>query len=137
MSYGASAALQQAVYQRLISDTVLNSLVNGAIYDRLPEGNLPPLYISLGPEQVRSGADKTGRGAWHRFTVSVVSDTTGFFAAKEVAAAISDALIDAPLSLSRGVLAGLHFFRARAQQEGTGDVRRIDLIFRARIDDTA
>ncbi|MEM8773443.1 MAG: DUF3168 domain-containing protein [Pseudomonadota bacterium] len=137
MSYGASAALQEAVYQRLVGDATLDALVQGAIYDRLPQGNLPSLYVSLGPEQVRSGSDKTGKGAWHRFTVSVVSDSAGFFTAKQVAAAISDTLVDAPLTLSRGVLAGLHFFRARAQREGTGDVRRIDLIFRARVDDTA
>ena len=33
-------------------------------------------------------------------------------------------------------LAGLHFYRARAQREGTGAQRRIDLTFRAREEDT-
>ncbi|MEM6576990.1 MAG: DUF3168 domain-containing protein [Pseudomonadota bacterium] len=136
MSYGTAAALQQSVYQRLVADPVLATLVDGAIYDTLPQGSLPPIYITLGPEDVRVRSDRTSGGAWHRFTVSVVTETAGFHAAKTVAAAVSDALVDAPLALSRGTMSGLHFFRARAQREGAGALRRIDLIFRARVDDT-
>lgn len=136
MSYGASAALQQAVYQALVADTDLDALVHGAIYDALPRGPLPPLYVTLGPEEVRERSDGTGHGAWHRFTISVVSDGAGFQAAKRVAGAISDVLVDASLVLGRGRLAGLHFFRARAQLQATANLRRIDLTFRARIDDT-
>ncbi|MEO1139186.1 MAG: DUF3168 domain-containing protein [Pseudomonadota bacterium] len=136
MSYGASAALQQAVYQKLLADPTLDTLVQGAIYDAMPQGTLPQIYVTLGPEEARVRSDKTGQGAWHRFTVSVVTDGTGFHAAKEVAAAISDALVDNQLTLTRGTMAGLHFFRARAKREGTGAARRIDLTFRARVDDT-
>lgn len=136
MSYGTAAALQEAVYQRLIADPVLDTLVDGAIFDTLPQGTLPSIYVTLGPEEARMRSDKTSGGAWHRFTISVISDTAGFHTAKTVAAAISDALIDAPLVLSRGAMSGLHFFRARAQREGAGDLRRIDMIFRARVDDT-
>ncbi len=137
MSYGVSAALQAAVFQRLAGDSALNGLVAGAIYDALPQGSLPPVYVTLGPEDAQVQSDVTGQGAWHRFTVSVVTETSGFHAAKEVAGAISDALVDAPLMLSRGHLNALNFYRARAQREGTGALRRIDLIFRARVDDTA
>ncbi|WP_135505099.1 DUF3168 domain-containing protein [Roseovarius aestuariivivens] len=136
MSYGAAAALQEAIYQRLVNDTTLDALVQGAIYDALPRGSVPDLYVTLGPEEARVRSDKTGGGAWHRFTVSVISSAAGFHTAKEVAAAISDALTDAPLALSRGQCPALHFFRARARRDGTGDLRRIDLTFRARVDDT-
>jgi len=136
MSYGIAAALQEAVYQRLVADPVLDALVSGAIYDTLPQGALPPVYVTLGPEEARVRSDRSGDGALHRFTISVVAETAGFHAAKTVAAAVSDALVDAPLTLSRGTLSGLHFFRARAQREGAGALRRIDLIFRARVDDT-
>ena len=135
MSYGVSAALQSAVYQRLSGDPALGALVGSAIFDALPPGPLPQTYVTLGPEEAQARADRTGGGAWHRFTVSVVTDGAGFHAAKQVAAAISDALVDADLSLSRGRLAGLHFHRARAQREGSGALRRIDLTFRARVDD--
>ncbi len=136
MSYANSAALQEAVYQRLSSDAVLTTLVGSAIYDALPTGQLPQTYITLGPEDARERADGTGKGAWHRFIVSVVTDAAGFHEAKEVAAAISDALVDAELTLARGQLVALHFFRARARLEGKGDLRRIDITFRARVEDT-
>ncbi|SEK72665.1 Protein of unknown function [Roseovarius nanhaiticus] len=135
MSYGGSAALQSAVYGQLMGDPDLSALVGGAIYDAPPAGTLPPLYVTLGPEDVRDRSDATGGGAWHRFTVSVMSDAAGFAAAKAAAAAVSDALSDAELSLDRGHLAGLHFYRARARRDGA--LRRIDLTFRARISDAA
>ena len=128
MSYALSAALQTAVYQQLSADTILANLVGTAIYDALPDGTLPDTYVLLGGEVVQDASDITGGGAWHRFTVSVISNGASFYAAKSVAAAISEALVDAPLPLSRGELVALHFFRARAQREGTGDMRRIDII---------
>jgi len=134
MSYGVSAALQAAVYQHLAADAALAALVGSAIYDALPAGTLPDLYVSLGPEEARDRSDKTGGGALHLFTVSVVSAAAGFQAAKDAAAAVSDALVDAPLSLSRGVLVSLQFDRARAERLTDG-TRRIDLRFRARVDD--
>lgn len=134
MSYGGSTALQAAVYGQLISDADLSALVGGAIYDAPPAGSLPPLYVTLGPEDVRDRSDGTSGGAWHRFTVSVVSDAAGFATAKEAAAAVGDALTDADLTLDRGHLAALNFYRARARRDD--QLRRIDLTFRARIQDT-
>jgi len=136
MSYGVSSALQAAIYQHLVNDVALTALIGGAIYDALPPGTLPATYVTLGPEDVRPGSDNSGVGAWHRVIISVVTDGAGFQAAKDVAAAISDALQDANLTLTRGRLTGLHFYRARARREGTGNLRRIDLTFRARVDDS-
>lgn len=135
MSYGVSAALQTAVYQRLTADPVLTGLVGSAIFDVVPAGQVPPIYVSLGPEDVRDRSDKTGQGAEHEFSVSVVTNAAGFHAAKEAGSAISDALIDASLALTRGHLVYLNFVRARARRVQKGDVRRIDLTFRARVDD--
>lgn len=135
MSYGVAAALQAAVYQRLSGDAALAALVGGAIHDAPPAGPLPDIYVTLGPEEARDRSDVTGGGAWHRFTVSVITGTAGFRAAKEAAAAVSDALVDADLALARGRLAALRFHRARARREDGGALRRIDLTFRARVDD--
>ncbi len=135
MSYAISGPLQAAVYQRLAADTGLSALVGGAIYDALPPGDLPPLYVTLGQELVRDRSDKTGAGAEHEFTVAVVTEAAGFAEAKQAAAAISDALVDASLTLSRGTLVSLNFHKARAARVGTGAQRRIDLTFRARVDD--
>lgn len=136
MSYGVSAALQAAVYQHLINDGPLGALVGGAIYDALPGGPLPATYVTLGPEEARDRSDGTGAGTRHDITISVVTDISGFHAAKQVAAAVSDALHGAALSLSRGRLVDLSFARARAGLDGTGDKRRIDLRFRVRVQDT-
>ncbi len=136
MTYAVSAALQAAVFQKLSTDAALTTLVGTAIYDEVPAGVLPSTYVTLGPEDVRQQSDKTAEGAWHNFIISVITDSAGFFAAKQVAAAISDALIGANLTLSRGQLAGLYFFRARARRVAAGQQRRIDLTFRARVDDT-
>lgn len=135
MSYGAAPALQTAIHERLTADPALAALVGAAIFDSPPPGPLPDLYVSLGPEEVRAGADATAGGAWHRITVSVIARAGSFHVAKQAAVAVSDALSEAPLPLARGRLAGLHFFRARAGRAARGSLRRIDLTFRARIDD--
>lgn len=136
MSYGVSGALQAAVYQALAADAGLAALVGANIFDALPAGPLPALYVSLGPETVRDASDVTGDGALHDFAISVVTDQAGFQAAKDAAAAVSDALDGAALTLARGRLVGLWFRKARATRE-TGGLRRIDLTFRARVEDTA
>lgn len=135
MSYGVSSALQAAVYQQLISDADLTALVGTAIFDAIPSGSVPATYVALGPENVLDASDKSGGGALHLFTVSVITDSAGFQAAKDVAGRISDLLSGAQLTLSRGALVSLGFDRASARREGTGSVRRIDLRFRARVQD--
>ncbi len=137
MTYTVAASLQEAVFARLTADAVLTALVGGAIYDALPGGTVPPLYVTLGPEEVRARADGTAGGAWHRLIVTVVSDRAGFLEAKRVAGAVSDALDDARMSLAQGTLVSVQFWRARAQRETGGSRRRIDLTFRARVDDAA
>jgi Protein of unknown function (DUF3168) len=135
MSYGVSAALQAALYQRLMADVTLDTLVGDAIYDAVPPGTVTGTYVSLGPEDARDASDQVGRGAVHEFVVSVVTDQAGFQAAKAVAAAVSDALTGAALVLARGRLVGLWFMKARARRVEDADMRRIDLTFKARIED--
>ena len=120
MSYAVSAALQAAVYSRLQADATLSGLVGSNIFDALPPGTLPPLYVALGPETAKDASDVDGAGAWHRFVVSVVTAQTGFQTAKGAAAAISDALHRADLPLSRGTLVGLWFERPRQGARGAG-----------------
>jgi hypothetical protein len=137
MSYGVAAALQTAVFQKLSNDQVLNGLLGSAIYDALPPGTLPSLYVILGSEDVKDASDKTGGGALHEFTITVVTESAGFSSAKIAAAAVNDVLVDADLTLTRGTLVSLNFYKAKAARVGTGAVRQINLTFRARVaDDT-
>lgn len=132
MSYGSAAALQTAIYGRLTTDPALAGV---SVVDALPVGGGVGTFVLIGPEEVLDQSDKTGGGAEHRLSVAVISDATGFAAAKAVAVAVSDALDAAPLVLARGRLVSLRFLRARAQRLDEGGARRIDLNFRARIED--
>lgn len=136
MTYAVSSALQTAVYDKLINDAPLVALVGSDIYDALPTGTPPNTYVSLGPEEAQDASDSCADGARHEFVVSVVTDTPGFQTAKDVAAAVCDALIHADLALTRGYLVGLWFKRAKAARSDNGTSRRIDLVFRARVQDS-
>ena len=135
MSYGAAAALQEAVFDRLQSDTALAALVGDEIYDQPPTGALPDIYVSLGAETVMDRSDADSSGAEHRFVISVIGDTSGFARVKAAAAAVSDALLNADVSLSRGRLVFLRFDRAVAKRDTRKNLRRVDLRFVARVED--
>ena len=132
MSYGMAHALQAAIYQRL---TAIPELAGVPVADALPKGQGTGTFILIGPEDVIDQSDKTGQGAEHRFAVSVISDAAGFLAAKAVAVLVSDSLIGAPLVLARGRLSGLWFLKAVARRLDDGKARRIDMTFRARVEE--
>jgi len=92
MSYGVSAALQEAVYQHLSADAGVVAEVGANVFDALPSGTLPSLYVILGPEVVKDQSDKTGAGALHEIVVSVVTDVAGFSQAKTAATPIFNPL---------------------------------------------
>ena len=135
MSYGVTSALQAAVYGVLSADAGLQALVGGNVFDAPPGGALPGTYVLLGEEDARGRGDGSAGGAVHDFTVSVVSDAAGFSDAKAVAVAVSDALLGAPLLLARGRVIDLVFRRARARRGASPALRRIDLGFRAWVED--
>ncbi len=136
MSYGVSAALQSAVYDALADDTALSAVVGGAVFDAAPAGAVPETYVTLGPEDVSTRADSAGDVTSHRLIVSVVGTNAGFAALKTAAAAVTDALHGAALPLARGRLVDLAFHKARARKSDGNAVRRVDLWFRAIVEDT-
>ena len=135
MSYAISPSLQTAIYDALLADPSLAALIGTDIYDAVPSGAIPETYVSLGDERVQDASDQTASGAIHLLHISVVSTLPGFSKAKSVAAAISDALHDVPLLLSRGRLVYLRFERAEARRIESKATREILLRFRARVDD--
>ncbi len=135
MTYSVSAALQKAVYRRLADDAALAAIAGSAIFDGVPPGEMPALYVSIGEERVLDRSDYGERGAIHDFEIAVVSDDAGFADAKEAAGAVSDALLSAPLVLGRGRCDGLWFRQAQARRMRRTGTRRIDLRFRARVFD--
>lgn len=131
MSYAGAAALQAAVFARLSG---WPDLAGVAVLDAMPAGGGAGTFVLLGPEEARDASDQTGDGAEHRLVVSVISDATGFLAAKTLAVAVSEALTGAELVLAVGRVVGIAFQRAVARRLEDGGVRRIDLTFRARLD---
>ena len=135
MTYALAPALQGAIFQHLSADPALQAALNGAIYDAIPPATPPATYALIGVEDVQDRSDQTARGAEHRLTISVVTNATGFLAAKGIASAICDRL-DQPLGpLARGRLVALWFDRAEARKIEGARTRRIDLRFRARVED--
>lgn len=136
MSYALSAALQKGVYDLLAGDAEVAALSGGAIYDALPTGAVPDLFVSLGAERAETQTDSTGAVSRHRFTVSVIAtDPGGFLRAKALAGAVGEALAGALPVLERGRVIALDFERADARRVSAGARRRIDLRFVARVED--
>ncbi|MFY0679786.1 MAG: DUF3168 domain-containing protein [Thalassovita sp.] len=135
MSYAMTAALQQAIFDRLSTDVEVTALVDG-VFDALPAGDKPTLYALIGDETAVDRSDVSGAGARHDFTVSILSDSSGFHSLKQAAAAVNDALLSAPLSLSRGAVVGLWFLKATTKRHTRDAERRIDLKFRVRVEET-
>ena len=133
MTYALSVGLQRAIFQRLANDGALNALVAGAVFDAVPI-SAPDLFVAIGPERVTAQSDASASGTIHQLQISVVTERNGYADAKVVAAAISDALADADLSLPRGRVVSLRFQRAQAKRDEGANTRRIDLWFRARLD---
>lgn len=131
MSYQAAAALQSAIFARLSGFAGLNGV---SIVDAMPAGTAPGTFVLIGPEQVLDQSDTSGGGAEHRLEIAVISDASGFLSAKQVAGAVSAALVDAALTLTTGRLVSIQFLRATARRLEAGDTRRIDMTFRARIE---
>ena len=139
MTFAISEALQVAVYEKLTGDAALADLVGSEIHDAplpLAAATVPEVHVTIGEERVRDGSTKTSTGAVHDFTVTVHSRSQGFSKAKAAAGAVCDALIDAPLSLSRGVLINLRFLFARADRGPATAPRKVALRFRAVLEDT-
>ncbi len=135
MSLGMSEPLQTAVYGALTADAALAALVGDAIYDAVPTGNLPAIYVRLGSETVTDASDCSGGGAVHKFTVSVITSRPGFAQAKAAAGALSDVLHNAALNLARGRLVYLRFEKATAARVESAATRQVDVRFIARVQD--
>jgi hypothetical protein len=131
MSYSAAAALQGAIYQTLSTASGLSGV---PVVDAVPSGGGVGTFVLIGPEEVLDQSDKSGGGAEHRIMVSVISDASGFLAAKSVATEISECLVGATPLLSVGRIVGIRFLRAVARRLENGDGRRVDLTFRVRVE---
>lgn len=134
MSYAMAAGLQAALFAALDGDAVLGGLVSGAVYDAVPDP-VPDLFVAIGPEEAVGRSDASGGGAVHEVKVCVATTRGGYADAKVVAARVSEILEGMPLAMTRGRVAGVRFVKARARMDEGEGVRRIDMVFRIRVED--
>ena len=135
MTYALSCSLQRAIFTYLAGEAALYSLIGTHIFDVPPPGGNPSTYILIGEETALDRSSKTNEAALHEFVVSVNSDAAGFGKAKDVAAVVCDTLLNASLTMERGTITGIWFRNAKAVRGKTPDRRRIDLRFRAYVED--
>ena len=138
MSMALSGELQGAIYGALTGDSALVALVGAEIYDApLPSGGSLPLgeHVTLGEEVVKPFGSVTSSGGVHDFDVAVHSTANGFAAAKVVAAAVSNALVDVNLTVVGGHLVSLRFVKAKAKRGIAPELRWIEMRFRAVVED--
>ena len=131
MSYLAAAALQAAVFAALSTHPELAGV---PVLDAVPPGGGVGTFVLIGPEEARDASDKTGAGAEHRLEISVLSDASGFLAAKAAAVAVCAAMEGVALPAAVGRVVAVEFVRAAARRLEDGAVRRIDLRFRVRVE---
>ena len=135
MTYAIGASLQRAVFAHLAGEAEIIEMVGPNIYDAVPAGAEPEVFVLIGEEVALDRSTQTSAAAYHDFAVSVFADQHGFSTSKALAALICDSLLVADLSLDRGRVTGLWFRRARTRRGREPDRRRIDLQFRAHVED--
>ncbi len=127
----ASFELQKAIYQSLITDTSLTTLLGGArIYDHVPRAAAEP-YITVGPSSVRDWSTATEPGEEHVLTLNVYSGASGYRQAHEILAALRERLNDAGLSLDGHRLVNLRHELSEVRRSAGGGEYRATARFRA------
>ena len=90
--------LQKAIVDRLKADTAVAALVNGRIYDSVPQAATFP-YVSLGPCQTIDIRAECIAGLEIFQQLDAWSRGVGYPEVKKIADAVRAALDDAPLAL--------------------------------------
>lgn len=141
MTYALAWPLQEAIFALLSADAAVAAEIGGRIYDSPPpvDGPVAPagVYAVIGDEEVADWSTKTDRGAEHEIAIAVNAPRSGFAEAKRAAGAISDAMLSGTLAPARGRVVGVHFLGAETSREEGDELRRIELVFRVVLEDTA
>lgn len=128
-----SDVLQTSIYTRLAAAPDLGAVIGSHLYDAVPAGPVPDLYVLIGEEAVRDASDQGAHGAVHDVSIAAISTADSFLKLKQAAAAIISALEAPELALSRGRVVGIWFKTSVAKRNASGQ-RRIELKFRVRVE---
>lgn len=124
-------ALRQALHDRLAADGALLALLGGArIHDAPPKDAAFP-FVTLGEAVVSDWSTGTEAGTEQALTLHAWSRAAGRREAFEIAAAVQQALHDAPLALAGHRLANLRTTTAEVRRDGDGRTFHALIRFRA------
>ncbi len=110
--------LQKAIYQTLVNDATLTTLVQG-IYDQVPEGTPFP-YITIGETACRDWSTKTSSGAQITVTLHVFSRYGGKKQAIDIMQRVHTLLHQGNLSLTGHLLVLMRFESSQITLEDDG-----------------
>jgi hypothetical protein len=131
MPIAASAALRAAIYDALLADGALTTLLGGpSVYDEPPRAAVFP-YITLGEARMSDFSAGDEPGVEHQLTLHAWSRQGGHKEAHMIAGALLQALDDAPLTLADHRLVNLRFSVADIRREADGRTYHALVRFRA------
>lgn len=125
MTAALSWPLQQALYDHLVADAELTSLLGGPhVYDAVPHRDGPSApstpYVVFAEESASAWDAQTVRGAEIELTLEVWSRSRGYSEIKQIQARLSDLLDDPELPLDRGTLILLRVASSDSSRAGGG-----------------
>ena len=123
------AAVQAGVFAQISADPEIKALIGTHIFDGVPPGVVPDLYLLIGPELVIDKSDFTQSGSEHQLLISALSQGHGFKEAKRLAGVVVNALHAKPPNLDNGRVVFVHFSKANAWRDPQLDARRVDVTF--------
>lgn len=124
-------SLRAAIHAALAADAALTALLGGARVFDVPPADADFPFVALGEAVVADWSTATERGTEHALTLHVFSRSGGRAEAFAVAAAVGEALHDAPLALTGHRLANLRATTAEVRRESDGRTFHALVRFRA------
>ncbi len=127
----AGWALQKAIYEKLIADTELTSLLGGPhVHDDVPRGTAPP-YVTIGQSTVRDWSTGSEDGQEHMLTLHVWSRAVGRRQIQEMMAAVHASVHGATLSLTGHRLVNLRHELTESRRDTDGETYHGIMRYRA------
>lgn len=121
MTQSANWQLQQAIYDALINNADLLTLLGGGkIYDLVPRHTKPP-YITLGITRQQDWSTSTESGHEHLFTLHIWASNQGRKQADEIQAKAEAVIEAAPLSMTDHILVNLVYQFSQIRRDPDGE----------------
>jgi hypothetical protein len=131
MPVPSAVALRAAIYDALRADAPLAAVLGGPkIYDEPPRGAAFP-YVTLGETRLSDFSAGDDPAIEHQLTLHAWSRQGGHREAELIAAALLQALDDAPLPLADHRLVNLRFALADVRRDADGRTYHALIRFRA------